>query len=402
VEHRIGLIRGIFLVTITFIGSGVMAIPAMTASLAGERAIYAWLVLAISSLPLGLVFARLGQRFPSQGGVSEYLSLALNSPRSKAIGQRLAAYLFLIAVITGAAPAVGIASANLGRALELAPQWYPALTLLTVLLIMLLVYLGIRFSSGVQMAVVLVFVLLLALLWIKGAPDELFLPPLSGPSDLFSKSMIAAFGAGMWAFIGFEALSHLSQDFKNPHRDLPIATIVGMLIATLFYVATLILVLGHHAYGNELSDTTSLPLLYNKLYGAGGRQIVGVVGYLAGFAVVVVYFTSFTRLTQYLALHGQAPARLGDTNRFNTPYWGLWLISLTTLLSLTIKYALDIHFVALITFTNAVFMTIYSLAMLSAIKLLSGVWRVLAVLGLLVCLSFIAAMISLLQDIIST
>ena len=66
------------------------------------------------------------------------------------------------------------------------------------------------------------------------------------------------------------------------------------------------------------------------------------------------------------------------------------------MLSLTIKYALDIHFVALITFTNAVFMTIYSLAMLSAIKLLSGVWRVLAVLGLLVCLSFIAAMISLL------
>ena len=395
-EHRIGLTRGIFLVTITFIGSGVMAIPAMTASLAGEQAIYAWLVLAACSLPLGLVFARLGQRYPSQGGVSEYLSLALNSPRSKAIGQKLAAYLFLLAVITGAAPAVGIAAANLGRAIDIAPQWYPLLTFVTVVLIVALVYLGIRFSSAVQMMVVLVFVILLGLLWAKGAPASVSLPPLSGADDLLSRPMVAAFGAGMWAFIGFEALSHLSQDFKNPHRDLPIATIIGMLIATLFYMATLLLVLNHHVYGNELNDTTSLPLLYDKLYGSGGRQIVGSVGYLAGFAVVVVYFTSFTRLAQYLALHGQAPAVFGHTNRFNTPYWGLWIISLTTIVSLLIKYGFDVQFVALITFTNAVFMLIYALAMISAIKLLSGVWRLLALVGLLVCLGFIAAMVSLL------
>ena len=395
-EHRIGLTRGIFLVTITFIGSGVMAIPAMTASLAGEQAIYAWLILAACSLPLGLVFARLGQRYPSQGGVSEYLSLALDSPRSKAIGQKLAAYLFLLAVITGAAPAVGIAAANLGRAIDIAPQWYPLLTFITVALIVALVYLGIRFSSAVQMMVVLVFVILLGLLWAKGAPDSVSLPPLSGADALLSRPMVAAFGAGMWAFIGFEALSHLSQDFKNPHRDLPIATIIGMLIATLFYMATLLLVLNHHVYGNELNDTTSLPLLYDKLYGSGGRQIVGSVGYLAGFAVVVVYFTSFTRLAQYLALHGQAPVVFGHTNRFNTPYWGLWIISLTTIVSLLIKYGFDIQFVALITFTNAVFMLIYALAMMSAIKLLSGVWRLLALVGLLVCLGFIAAMASLL------
>jgi len=395
VEHRIGIVRGVFLVTITFIGSGVMAIPAMTASLAGEQAIYAWLILAICSLPLGLVFARLGQRYPSQGGVSEYLSLALTSPRAQAIGQRLAAYLFLLAVITGAAPAVGIAAANLGRALDLAPHLYPILTFITVALIVALVYLGIRFSSSVQMAVVMVFVILLGLLWAKGAPSQLVLPEIS-VDTLLSRPMVAAFGAGMWAFIGFEALSHLSQDFKNPHRDLPIATVIGMLIATLFYIATLLLVLTHHSYGDELSDTTSLPILYDKLFGAGGRQIVGGVGYLAGFAVVVVYFTSFTRLAQYLALQAQVPAFFANTNRFNTPYWGLLIISLTTVASLVLKYAFDIHFVALITFTNAVFMLIYSLAMLSAIKLLDGVWRWLAVIGLLVCLSFIAAMISLL------
>lgn len=395
-EHRIGLTRGIFLVTITFIGSGVMAIPAMTASLAGEQAIYAWLILAACSLPLGLVFARLGQRYPSQGGVSEYLSLALVSPRSKAIGQKLAAYLFLLAVITGAAPAVGIASANLGRALDMAPQWYPLLTFVTVALIVALVYLGIRFSSTVQMMVVLIFVILLGLLWSKGAPGSVNLPPLAGVDALLSRPMVAAFGAGMWAFIGFEALSHLSQDFKNPHRDLPIATIIGMLIATMFYVATLLLVLNHHVYGSELNDTTSLPLLYDKLYGNGGRQIVGSVGYLAGFTVVVVYFTSFTRLAQYLALQGQAPVVFAHTNRFNTSYWGLWVISLTTIFSLAIKYGFDIQFVALITFTNAVFMLIYALAMMSAIKLLSGIWRVLAIVGLLVCLGFIAAMVALL------
>ncbi len=394
-EHRIGLIRGIFLVTITFIGSGVMAIPAMTASLAGDQAIYAWLLLAMCGLPLGLVFSRLGQRYPSQGGVSEYLSLALPSPRAKAIGQQLAAYLFLLAVITGAAPAVGIAAANLGRALDIVPHWYPVITFITVALIVILVYLGIRFSSMVQMAVVMIFVILLGLLWAKGAPQQLSLPVMA-PGDWLSRPMVAAFGAGMWAFIGFEALSHLSQDFKNPQRDLPVATIVGMLIATLFYVATLLLVLTHHTYGDELSDTTSLPLLYDKLYGSGGRQIVGSVGYLAGFAVVVVYFTSFTRLSQYLATKGQVPAFFGNTNRFNTPYWGLLIISLTTVASLALKYVFDIHFVALITFTNAVFMLIYALAMMSAIKLLDGVWRWLAIVGLLVCLSFIAAMISLL------
>ncbi len=372
-----------------------MAIPAMTASLAGDLALYAWLALAICSLPLGLVFARLGQRYPSQGGVSEYLSRALSSTKAKAIGRQLAAYLFLLAVISGAAPAVGIAAANLGRALAITPQWYPLLSYITVALIVLIVFLGIRFSSAVQMAVVLIFILLLGLLWFKGAPTSLSLPPVKHAGMLFSQPVVAAFGAGMWAFIGFEALSHLSQDFKNPRRDLPLATIVGMLLATLFYVVTLILVLAHHAYGDELSDTTSLTLLYDILFGEGGRQIVGTVGFLAGFAVVVVYFTSFTRLTLYLALHQQIPAVFANSNQFNTPYWGLFLITFTTITSLSIKYLFDVQFVLLITFTNTVFMLIYALAMISAIRLLDGIWRVLAILGMLVCGGFIAAMISL-------
>lgn len=48
------------------------------------------------------------------------------------------------------------------------------------------------------------------------------------------------------------------------------------------------------------------------------------------------------------------------------------------------------------TFTHAAFMLIYAQAMMSAIKLLSGAWCLLAITGLLVCVGFIAAMISLL------
>ncbi len=394
--RHIGLTRGIFLVTITFIGTGIMAVPAMTATLAGHQAMIAWLILAVCSLPLGLVFAKLGQHYPSQGGVSEYVALALNSPKAKSIGQQLAAYLFLSVMVTGLPPALGIATANLAKAISLGHEWYPALTYAGLGGIAVIVLLGIRFSSLVQMGIVLIFVGLLAALWFRGASAALPMPTLERVEDLTAEPVLRAIGAAMWAFVGLEALSHLGRDFEKPHRDLPIAMLIGLLLATLFYVATLILVLNHQTYGDELTDTASLTLLYDKLYGSGGRQIVGTIGFLAGIAVIVVYFTSLSRLMQYLAQQHQLPALFAQTNRFNVPHWSVLLITLVSLGSLIIKYGFDFQFVNLITFTNAIFMVIYAMAMLSAIKLLDGIWRGLAVLGLVVCGGFIVMMISVL------
>jgi amino acid efflux transporter len=68
------------------IGTGVIALPALAAEVAGPASLLAWLALVVVSAPLAATFAALGARHPDAGGVSTYVRLAFGEQAAAVVG----------------------------------------------------------------------------------------------------------------------------------------------------------------------------------------------------------------------------------------------------------------------------------------------------------------------------
>ena len=79
--------------------------------------------------------------------------------------------------------------------------------------------------------VVLTFFIIVGTYWIN--PDNWTNPSFSpnGFSGISTGAAIVFF-----AYIGFDAVSTVSEEARNPKRDLPIAIIASLLICTVFYM----------------------------------------------------------------------------------------------------------------------------------------------------------------------
>jgi APA family basic amino acid/polyamine antiporter len=112
-----------------------------------------------------------------------------------------------------------------------------------VLLLTWLCYVGIRESSGVNSAIVVLKVTLIVIVIVAGwryvNPDlwHPFIPPAEGPEKYGWGGIMRAATLVFFAYIGFEATSTAAQEAKNPQRDLPIGTLASLAICTVLYVA---------------------------------------------------------------------------------------------------------------------------------------------------------------------
>lgn len=89
-KQELGLARGIGLLSTSLLGTGVFAVPALAALVAGNNSLWAWPVLIILVFPIAIVFAILGRHYPSAGGVAHFVGMAFGSRQAS---HRLAVFI---------------------------------------------------------------------------------------------------------------------------------------------------------------------------------------------------------------------------------------------------------------------------------------------------------------------
>ncbi len=85
------------------LGTGVIALPALAAQIAGPASLVAWVALILLSVPLAWTFAALGARYPDAGGVSTYVRNAFGGRAAAVVG-----WCFYFAVPVGAPAAAHV------------------------------------------------------------------------------------------------------------------------------------------------------------------------------------------------------------------------------------------------------------------------------------------------------
>src|SRR5258707_623538 len=248
------------------LGTGVVALPALGAQIAGPASLVAWVALIALSVPLAGTFPALGARYPDAGGVSTYVRRAFGSRAAAVVG-----WTFYFAVPVGAPPAAMFGGAYVAAALG----GGRGTTLIAAALMLALVTAanagGVRVSGKVQLGLALLLVTLLLTATLAALPHAHLanLRPFA-PHGWLAIGPAAA--VLVWGFAGWEAVTSLAADFRDPRRDVPRATGIAVVVVGVLYlgvVAASLLVLGPAAAGTEA------PLAELLATGIGGSTRCG-------------------------------------------------------------------------------------------------------------------------------
>ncbi len=361
------------------VGAGIFALLGEAAILAGSAVWLSFLAAGIIALLTGYSFTQLGVRYPSRGGIVEYLVKAYG------VGwfSGGCSVLFYIAQLIGMsmiALAFGKYAARLFGISGNLDMWERVLASGLVLGLAVLNLFGSKLVSKAQRAIVIVNLLLLSA----------FTVGLSGffkPAQLATETwpsaapILGSLALTFFAFTGFAVVSNAAEDMEKPERDLPRAMYSTILIVITLYVALAIMVTGSVS-PEQLSS--SGPMLMIE----AARGAFGDIGYTVLLISAVVSTVTcingglfgVTNITYALAEKGELPPRFMQEIRASTR--GLTISAVIALFM--------INFMTLTTVASlgsATSLLVYSLVNLGAFRLLrdGGSNRLLIAASVLAC-----------------
>lgn len=300
VQPRIGLALGTALYVASVLGTGILLLPTLAARAAGPASLVAVALVLLASVPLAAAFAALATRHPDSGGVATYVRLALGPTTARMTG-----YWFFFGVCVGA-PVVALLGAQYVVAMLGGAEWHVYLVGAAFLVPPLVTNaVGLRLAGPVQLALTGALVALVVGVVLVSLPaaDPTNLQPFAPHGWV---GVGAAASLYVWAFAGWEAVTHLAGEFRDPRRTIPRATAIALVVVGVAYLAlqyVTVTVLGDDAAS---SDVPLMDLVDVGLPGTG-RVAVAVVAGIVTLGVLGTYVGAFAKLGASLGRDGDLP-----------------------------------------------------------------------------------------------
>ncbi|CAM2928486.1 amino acid permease [Paenibacillus sediminis] len=370
-NRTIGLPQAVALYIGAVLGSGVLIVPGLAAEIAGPASLLAWGLMSILVLPMALVMGLLSAKYPDAGGVSSFVKRAFGEKSGTLVG-----WFFLMSVPIGGPVAALTGAGYMTSVFGWGDNVRVLLAAIMLLLALMINFVGMKLAGIVQIAVVgaIIAVLILAIIGAVPHVEAVHFTPFM-PHGWTSVGQAAAIL--FWCFIGWEAVSHLSEEFVDPQREAIKGVSVAAVIVGVLYFLTALAAVGTHSYGNSGSDA-SLVIVIEKLLGPSGAILAGVTAMFICTATVIAYAGAASRLAYALARQGDAPKWFGAvSHKYGTPVGGLLFLTICFISVLVLYKTGLVSLTTLIQLPNATFILTYLGGCAAAIRLLKdGKWGV--------------------------
>ncbi|HKJ31091.1 MAG TPA: amino acid permease [Balneolales bacterium] len=182
-----------------------------------------------------------------------------------------------------------------------------------------------RFNAGMVILklIVLAIFVIIGFNYVKPANWSPFAP--NGWAGIQSGAAIVFF-----AYIGFDAVSTMAEEVKNPKRDMPIGIIGSLIICTIIYIVVAAVFTGiipYNALVKTLATSQAEPLTLALQYAniqQWGNFIVGVVAFgavIAHTAVLLVFQMGQPRIFFSMSRDGLLPSVFAKVHpKYHTPH----------------------------------------------------------------------------------
>jgi APA family basic amino acid/polyamine antiporter len=333
------------------VGAGIFVYTGSVAALyAGPAVTLCFILASIACFFAGLCYAEYASMVPVAGSAYSYAYATFGELVAWIIGWCIMfEYLFsasLVAIswsgyITSSIGDLGIhipavlanapVRANEHGHLMLTGAWINLPAVLVTLACSALLIVGTRKSALVNSVIVVAKVLALLVLVAACLPHidthlwHPFIPPNTGKSGNFGWSGVLR-GAGIvfFAYIGFDGVSTLAEEAKNPQRTMPLSLGLSLLICTALYVAVSLAVTGIADY--HLLNVPDPLYQALSLAHANLSWLKVLVAVVAGFGLIPVILLSLlgqVRIFYAMGRDGLLPPALSRcSERFHTPHIG--------------------------------------------------------------------------------
>jgi APA family basic amino acid/polyamine antiporter len=301
-QKPLGIWRLTALVTGTMIGSGIFLLPANLANIGGEG-LFAWGITTIGAFLLAIVLSKMSLLIPRSGGPYAYAKAGLGN----FVGFQTV-FNYWISLWIGN---VGLAIITV---IYLAKFWPLLLNPIIGCLVALImiwgltivnIY-GVRLAGIVQLVTTILKILPIIAIILVGIwhfhPSYIF---NSAPNtEHYYTSISSAAGLTLWAFIGIESATVPYDFVDNPQKNIPLATLLGTLIAAIIYITSSTIILGVLPHAILIKSSAPFVAVASLLFGHFGKWLM-----IIGAAI-----SCFGCLNGATLLQGQVAMAAADDN----------------------------------------------------------------------------------------
>ncbi|EDV0150140.1 amino acid permease, partial [Salmonella enterica subsp. enterica] len=99
-------------------------------------------------------------------------------------------------------------------------------------------------------------------------------------------AIFAAAAISLWGYLGIESASVSSAQVTNPHRNIPLATIIGLVIAAACYLSSTNVMMGILPHEQLVNSTAPFADTARYLWGEHAGQIISALAIIACFGAL--------------------------------------------------------------------------------------------------------------------
>ena len=292
------------------VGAGIFALLGEASAISGSAVYISFIIGGIIALFSGYSLGKLGARYPSSGGIIEYLSQSYGvGVFTGTMGVML--YFSAIVSLSLIAKAFGNYAVTFLPVTDKIKIWQ---TVFSSGIIILLVFINLEGAKDVALLErVTVGIKFAVLAGLSIAGITFLNPELLSPShyppvhDIFFSLAITFF-----AFEGFRVITNTAEDMPNPSHTLPRAIMAAILLVMLLYVAIAFAVFGNLPVEKIIAAKDfALAEAALPIFGQFGFSVVAITAVIATASSINANLYAVTNVTYQLAKDGELPSALG-------------------------------------------------------------------------------------------
>jgi len=301
----------------SMVGAGIFIVIGQAGSIAGNIVWVSFIFGGLAALLSGYSLAKLAVRYPSRGGIIEYLVQSFG----EGVFSGSAGVLFYLSQLIAIAAVAKSFGAYAETFMPVSDHWGNIYAIGIVGLFILINLLGAALVAKSENIIVIIkvsvllFFTAIALFYIK--------PKLLSVSDMPPiKDMFFAIGLTFFAYQGFSVITNTVEDMQNPKKTMMRAMTIAILLVAALYIFTSLAVLGNLSLAEVIkAKDYALAEAAKPIFGEMGFKIMAATALLATASAINATLYAATEIGYTMAKEGDLPEIY--TYNIHSSYGGL-------------------------------------------------------------------------------